>query len=260
MKLHKYILLFIFSLLLNSNVSATEIVVVENHCDTISKGLSPLHKYFDDLDYYLAHFTDMPGSNKLNHWVLGKNVNGDVVSNHNWSEINQTIDYLKRHQIHTKTDVEFGKLFQQDATSKSCDIYFKDDGLDNFIELKNVDFTNITDLSVLNTGVSSMQRINQVIGPKGAFSRINNINEYKWVATALKNNEITHLKQLWKQAFSDNAETAFNTIWDNNNLRTSLFGSGISKADAELDFLDLINELDNPNVTNPILYSFIKAE
>jgi len=40
----------------------------------------------------------------------------------------------------------------------------------------------------------------------------------------------------------------------------SLFGTGISKADAKLDFIDLIDELDNPNITNPILYSFIKVE
>ena len=68
------------------------------------------------------------------------------------------------------------------------------------------------DLSILNTGATSMQRINQVIGPKGAFSRINNLNEYDWVATALKNDDINHIKQLWKDAFIAKAEDMFKPV------------------------------------------------
>ena len=80
------------------------------------------------------------------------------------------------------------------------------------------------------------------------------------MATALKNDDINHLKQLWKKAFTDYKDQAFDIIWANQNLRGSLFGTGISKADAKLEFIDLIDELDNPNITNPILYSFIKVE
>ena len=109
------------------------------------------------------------------------------------------------------------------------------------------------DLSILNTGATSMQRINQVIGPKGAFSRINNLNEYDWVATALKNDDINHIKQLWKDAFIAKAEDMFEVIWANQNLRGSLFDLNSNIAPIQ-QFENLIN------TPNSVLYSFIKVE
>ena len=117
---------------------------------------------------------------------------------------------LSLQQVNAKN---IGKLFQTGNTSKSCDIYYKISAdQEIFVELKNVDFSNINDLSVLNTGTISMQRINQVIGANGAFSRITNLNQYQWVATSLKNNDLNHLKQLWKKAFIENAEDMFNNL------------------------------------------------
>jgi len=158
---------------------------------------------------------------------------------------------LTLQQVHADN---VGKLFQTGNTSKSCDIYYKISAdQEIFVELKNVDFSNINDLSVLNTGTISMQRINQVIGANGAFSRITNLNQYQWVATSLKNNDLNHLKQLWKKAFIENETTAFQTIWNNTELRGSLFGNRTEQL-ARNYFNTLINN------ENSIIFNFIKIE
>jgi len=97
------------------------------------------------------------------------------------------------------------------------------------------------------SGATSMQRIEQVIGQKGAFSRINNLDEYEWVATALKNDDINHLKQLWKKAFIDNAQEMFNNLGQTK--MQQLFG-----VDNLTDFLDEIDDISSP------IYNFIKVE
>ncbi len=63
----------------------------------------------------------------------------------------------------------------------------------------------------------------------------------------------TALKTLWKKAFVDNAEQMFNTIWDNQALRSNLFGTRNETA-AMNYFTSLINN------ENSLLYDFIKIE
>ena len=85
------------------------------------------------------------------------------------------------------------------------------------------------------------------------------INEQKYVFNINKVDEAT-VKGAFKDLFIAKSEDIFQTIWNNQNLRNNLFGTNINKANAKLDFMDLINELDDPNISNPILYSFIKVE
>jgi len=128
------------------------------------------------------------------------------------------------------------------------------------IELKNIPYTA--------NSTPSTQAIVQVIGQNGAFGNISRLSEFEWVAFANRGNTTTDLKIMWKNVLYNSTgnnlttrgQQAFDTIWGNMNLRNDIFGAGISRSDAQLDFVDLITELDNPNVTNPKLYSFIKSE
>jgi hypothetical protein len=52
----------------------------------------------------------------------------------------------------------------------------------------------------------------------------------------------------------NNKQEIFETIWNNQQLRNSLFETNIKKADALLDFEDLINSTDSK------LYNFIKTQ
>jgi len=73
------------------------------------------------------------------------------------------------------------------------------------------------------------------------------------LATTLKNNDNDHLKTLWQKAFTEYNTQTFNAIWNNHNLRTSLFDINSS-----ISPLDQFNNMASN--TNSVLYSFIKAE
>ena len=104
----------------------------------------------------------------------------------------------------------------------------------------------------------------------GYFKNINALTDFDWIAyfPKLKANgwetiEIaeTNLKQLWKKAFYDastnqitvKGQELFQTIWNNQNLRNSLFGNRTETA-ARTYFNTLSSNTDS------VLYNFIKIE
>ncbi|UUV20436.1 hypothetical protein [Paenimyroides aestuarii] len=96
--------------------------------------------------------------------------------------------------------------------------------------------TKLSDLKYL----FDKRKLLQEFGP-GSF---NNINE----ATDA-------VKVKFKTIFSGSKkEEIFDAIWSNQKLKNDLFDVNITKADAKLDFDDLIND------TKSILYNFIKVE
>lgn len=63
------------------------------------------------------------------------------------------------------------------------------------------------------------------------------------------------MKDKFKTIFSGAKEQEiFDAIWSNPNLRNNLFEANITKADAKLDFDNLVND------TKSILYNFIKVQ
>lgn len=61
------------------------------------------------------------------------------------------------------------------------------------------------------------------------------------------------LKHLWKKAFTENADNAFDAIWGNANMKNNLF-EDMSRSEAKIDFNEMLNTLDDE------LFKFIKAE
>ncbi len=61
-------------------------------------------------------------------------------------------------------------------------------------------------------------------------------------------------------ALTTQGEEIFNTIWDNQQLRGSLFPELDDYNEALMEFEDLITQVDNNGNPNSILYSFIKSE
>jgi hypothetical protein len=74
-----------------------------------------------------------------------------------------------------------------------------------------------------------------------------------FTVNAVAQNGETFIKNQFKQLFLSKPNEIFQVIWNNNNLRTSLFG-GRTESAASTYFTSLI---DNEN---SILYNFIKAE
>ena len=62
------------------------------------------------------------------------------------------------------------------------------------------------------------------------------------------------MKGQWKSVFQSKADEIFEVIWDNQSLKNSLFDSGLTKAEAKLDFIDMVSSTDDA------LFKFIKME
>ena len=62
------------------------------------------------------------------------------------------------------------------------------------------------------------------------------------------------MKSQWKTVFESRADDVFKTIWENQNLKNSLFDSDLSPLEAKLDFVDMVRTTDD------VLFKFIKVE
>ncbi len=70
----------------------------------------------------------------------------------------------------------------------------------------------------------------------------------------------TFIKNQFKELFEMRKTEIFNTIWNNQQLRGSLFPELDDYNEALMEFEDLITQVDNNGNPNSILYSFIKSE
>jgi len=141
------------------------------------------------------------------------------------------------------------KYFPNDVNSKKFDILFINNR--KYTELKNIDFSNATNLPT--------QVIEQMISPKGAFGKINSLDNLEWIAYARRGNTETKLTQLGKKAFIDNAENMFKPVNQGGlgkDKMKQLFEFGEYEFDSFIEFQDYLNEkefLDNA-------LKFVKAE
>jgi len=228
-------------------------------------GRTQMHKHLENVEYYLSNFND----NKFNHWIRGKTVNGSYIENQNTiDEINQTLLVLKRDGF-TGSEVQLGGNFQ--IGNNEYDIYITNSKI--FCELKN---------AIIGNQLPE-QYINQLVN--GYFKNATSIDKIKWEAGFAKNKgknfnidingtvytkiasnpddfkEI--LKLLWKKEFSDPAKKSdiFNTIWDNQGLRNSLFPDLPTNITPQVKQQYFGNQFESlVNSTNSNLYNIIKTQ
>jgi len=110
--------------------------------------------------------------------------------------------------------------------------------LDMLFNVKSLDNAHWTVNFAKNKGRTFEIVINNTLHTKTA-DNIENFNEI--------------VKLLWQKAFTEYTTQTFNAIWNNHNLRTSLFGNRSENAAK-----NYFNTLKNNK--NSVLYSFIKAE
>ena len=230
-------------------------------CTTCGSGFATrpnMVDFLSDVEFYVNHYDINGVGNKFYRWIKRINIDETTMLGGETlpvlEEMYQTLYYIRKKNI--TNIIDFGSTFPQGT--KQFDLFF---GAGKYAELKNVNFTNISTLSP--------QTIDQVI--HGYFKNINALTDFDWIAyfPKLKANgwetiEIaeTNLKQLWKKAFYDastNQITAkgqelFDVIWNNQNLRNSLFTSTDDAVSAFSEFETMINTMDNK------LFGFIKVE
>jgi hypothetical protein len=95
----------------------------------------------------------------------------------------------------------------------------------------------------------------------GYLKSIENINELNYVfdARKLNNNDVTFIKNQFKDLFTTKKTDIFNTIWDNQELRNSLFPEIVTNPNITKPQLKLIFENRIENI-NSNLYGFIKVQ
>jgi hypothetical protein len=209
-------------------------------------GRTQMHKHLENVEYYLSNFND----NKFNHWIRGKGVNEPTITPQQISEMNQTVKTLKSRNLNKTNVQQFGAGYSNATNTRHSDILLTDG---THIELKNQTYTS---------GYTFSDReIDQVIGQNGAFGNINNLNKFEWIAEASRGNDETVLKELWKNVFKTKKTDIFNTIWDNQGLRNSLFPDLPTNITPQVKQQYFGNQFESlVNSTNSNLYNIIKTQ
>lgn len=96
----------------------------------------------------------------------------------------------------------------------------------------------------------------------GYLKNIKSIDDFEWKAGfdklkgswSSETNALAEIKKQWKTVFESKSDDIFNTIWDNQNLRNSIFDSGLTKTEAKQNFLEMVEDTDD------VLFKFIKVE
>lgn len=88
---------------------------------------------------------------------------------------------------------------------------------------------------------------------------INSIDELRYFFDAGKISDINIVKNRFKSVFTNN-DDIFDAIYANSSLRNSLLNNPINEVEALQRFDELVLQLDNPNITNPLLYSFVNSK
>jgi hypothetical protein len=94
------------------------------------------------------------------------------------------------------------------------------------------------------------------------LAETDDINKLHYVFDDLKFDNLDAIKQQFQKLYQKNADDVFDVIWNNQNLRSSLFGNEISnitdmniaKQISKQSFNSKINDINNN------IYKFIKAE
>ncbi len=68
------------------------------------------------------------------------------------------------------------------------------------------------------------------------------------------------MKDAFKELFTAKRPEIFEAIWSNQSLRSSLFSNPANEVEGLQRFTTLINELSDPLISDPKLYSFIKNQ
>lgn len=205
-----------------------------------------MEQYLDDVDYFISNFTVSSGGKGevFYNWMRGTTnpTSGQL------DELHQTIrDFAKRGI--KESDVEgLGKQFP--IGTKKYDLRRVGD---KYTEYKNKDFVSYP-------LTASSDDVDQFIN--GYLKNLKSMDDFEWKAGfgklegswSSEANALTEMKKQWKSVFESNADEIFDVIWENQNLRNSLFESGLEKADIKSDFLEMISD------TNDSFFNFIKVE
>ncbi|UII29068.1 hypothetical protein LVD15_11745 [Fulvivirga maritima] len=218
-------------------------------------GRSSIDQFLDDVDYFVSNFNVSSGGKGevFYNWMRGTTKNGSVPTSNQLDELHQTIRDLSNRGVKEADVRGLGEAFdlgKPGAALKEYDLRLVNNV---YTEYKNVNYAS-------NALVNQSQTIDQFIN--GYLRNIESFDKFQWKAyfDKLKSawgseaNALTQMKSQWKTVFESKSDDIFEVIWGNQNLKNSLFDSGLTKADAKLDFVDMVSSTDDA------LYKFIKVE
>lgn len=214
----------------------------------------PMDEFLEQVDFFVAHYDVNATGKKFYNWLkrVGADGSGTMNAGGNIEEMYQTLYHIKSQNI--TNVVDFGRRFPKGT--KEFDLFF---GGTKYTELKNVDFTK---------NPLSLDMQDQLIF--GYFKNIATIDDLQWIAHFKKLQAggwstqaiaQTNLKNMWKTVFQKRKTEIFNTIWDNQSLRGSLFPNLPTEITPIVKQQYFTNQFDNlVNTTESILYNFIKVQ
>ncbi|MFA0964006.1 hypothetical protein AB9P05_19520 [Roseivirga sp. BDSF3-8] len=200
-------------------------------------GRSSMDQYLDDVDYFISNFTVSTGGKGEVFYKWMRSTSNPTPGQ--LDELHQTIrDFAKRGI--KESEVEgLGKQFP--IGTKRYDLRRVGD---KYTEYKNKDFVS----SPLTAGSDD---VDQFIN--GYLKNIKSLDDLEWKAglDKLKNkgwtdgNALFHMKEQWKSVFENKADVIFDVIWENQSLRSSLFGNlASSQTNSRVFFNALVQNTD----------------
>ena len=200
----------------------------------------PMDEMLDNVNH-MMQYGDKPGFNSVMSAIKG---------NVNYRDgIHHMIDYMKKNPSEFSNIVEFEFRYSDDILNRA-DVLVGN----TKYEFKSwtPDTPNPWNAFFSGSGNSYTQ-----------FTRYlensNTLSELKYIFNGTKASE-TQVKEAFKELFVAKKVEIFNVIWSNVNLRNSLLNNPIDEIQGLQRFTNLINELGDPNISNPKLYSFLKSE
>jgi len=209
-------------------------------------GRSSMDQYLDDVDHFIKNFDVSSGGKGEVFYNWMRNTTNPTSGQ--LDELHQTIRDFAKRGLKESDVVDIGKQFP--IGTKKYDLQ-QIGG--KFTEYKNKDF-------VTYPLTASSSDVDQFIN--GYLKNVDNLDKLEWKVGLEKltnkgwidANALSNMKSQWKNVFESKTDEVFETIWGNQNLKNSLFDTGLTKAEAKLDFADMVSTTDDT------LFKFIKVE
>lgn len=211
--------------------------------------LKHVDEYLDDVEHFVTNYKDIDGFDEVLSDLKKINENGS--HNYNMEGASFMLRVLKADE-----STFLGKVTKFEGSiddlTNGCryDLTFTNGNKTIFGEFKSYGTNSLGNFLASNS--ATLQQFETYLG------KINSIDELRYLFDVEKISDLGTIKSRFKTVFENN-DTIFDSIYANSSLRNSLLNNPTSEVQALQRFDDLVSELDNPNITNPLLYSFINS-
>lgn len=211
--------------------------------------LKHIDEYLDDVKHFVDNYHGIDGFDKVLKDLKLTNSSGSP--NFNMEGAAFMLRVLKSNE-----NTFLGKVSKFEGSiddlTNGCryDLTLKNGNKVLFGEFKSYDISSLSNLLSVNS--ATLQQFMTYLG------KINSLDELHYLFDAVKIPDLAAIKKRFKAVFENN-DDIFDAINANTNLRNTLLNNPLDEVEALQNFNNLVAELDNANILNPTLYSFINS-